>query len=329
MSSIKRLVLALAFVTGFALIAHDVAPVRGQTTGGGGVTPGGGRGLTSSGGTTTGPILFPDGTATNPSIAFSAEPALGFRRASASTVYFANNVSAVQLGIGPFAGANSMLLNGGNTGMTLGSTVNIGWTGGHEQNAVTVNLSRISNGLLGVGTGAVASFAGGLKLTTLQTVAGTGTQIGVPSTTIFSSLTATGSTGGGAEADVSSFTMPANTLSSNGMTLRFFACGKHAANANSTTFRMYFAGTLVQGSSQTVTGSGDIVCGEFEITRTSSTTAILFGDAHSPTGTFTQGHSERTGLDFTAGIILKYSVQAATTTNDLIGQLMRVEWKSS
>ena len=154
--------------------------------------------------------------------------------------------------------------------------------------------------------------------------AGTGTQTAKPGGRAYEDFTATGSTGGGAAADVSVFNVPANTLSANGNTLEVHACAAHAANANSTTFRLFIFGTSTSG--QTVTTSSGTVCGNIWVTRTSSTTASYMG-GDTTGAVLVQEVGRISGLDFTGALVIKYQVQAATTTNDLIGNLMTVDWQ--
>lgn len=100
------------------------------------------------------PTLAPDGTAASPSYAFQSNSALGFRSPQAAFVYLANNAANATLCIGPFGNANSECINGGGGQTTLGSTAQLGWSGGNEQNAVDMNMAR------GGTTGALRVFAG-------------------------------------------------------------------------------------------------------------------------------------------------------------------------
>jgi hypothetical protein len=158
----------------------------------------------------------------------------------------------------------------------------------------------------------------------ISATAGTGTATGkIGGVVIYNDFATTGSTGGGAEADVSSFTVPANTLSSNGQRLHVMACALHAANGNSTTFRPYI-NAVAQGTTTHAIASIP-VCMDVELTRTTSSTFTVHGFAHN-SSTFTQVATRQTSINFAASFIIKYAVQAATTTNDLIGNLMTVTW---
>lgn len=192
--------------------------------------------------------------------------------------------------------------------------------------SMPVVQSQVPNLLFGSASGVaqpIKATSNSLWVAIQGVTAGTGTQTGKVPVTIYADVTATGSTGGGAAADVSSYTMPANTLSANGQKLTFYAAAQHAANTNATTFQMFVFGTGL--STLANAGSGGMSAGIVTIQRTSSTTATVFGDEHSP-ATFAQIRTFLTGLDFTAPLIIKYQVTAATTTNDLIGNGMHVEW---
>lgn len=105
----------------------------------------------------TAPVLFPDGSSALPSIAFSGEPTLGLFRPGAGN-----------LGLNTSSGHVS--IDFAEDVFTFTSGLRFGWTNS-ATNAFTggldTGLSRISAGLLAVGTGAQGSFAGTLKLTGL------------------------------------------------------------------------------------------------------------------------------------------------------------------
>ena len=100
--------------------------------------------------TFTGQQIWIDGTAAVPATGFTSDTVLGFRRTGASVAYFANNASAVSFGIGPINSALGMQFNSGSAsaGVRLASGTGLGWTGGHEQNAIDTNLLRTSQGIV-------------------------------------------------------------------------------------------------------------------------------------------------------------------------------------
>lgn len=102
----RRLGLALATL----LLA--VPLVVAQQTGGGGITPAGGRPF-GAGGTVTGPIRFPDGTAPLPAMAFASEPTLGFWRSAAGTITNTGTLIAVVFNTSSNSGTYTVSNRGG------------------------------------------------------------------------------------------------------------------------------------------------------------------------------------------------------------------------
>jgi hypothetical protein len=152
--------------------------------------------------------------------------------------------------------------------------------------------------------------------------AGTGTATGKAPVTLFSDTTVTASVTIG-ETDGSTYTLPANTLSSNGMALRLYAAWQHAANANATTAKLYVNGTAILNTSNST--SGDAVSTEFRVIRTSATTASFSGVSLNPNGAYV---GSRGTVTIAAGstMIIKISVTGATTNGDLSTTFLRVEW---
>lgn len=148
--------------------------------------------------------------------------------------------------------------------------------------------------------------------------------------TLYASVVSTGSTGGGGLTQVDTFTLPSSTttgvMGTDGQDLAVHACAKHAANTNSTTFTPSILGQAMTGL--TVANSGGVGCGQWFVTRTSSSTATIWGSEHSSSG-FVQDRFLITGLDWTSASanIIKYSVNAPTSTNDLIGNNLHIVWQ--
>lgn len=85
-----------------------------QQTGGGGITPSGGR-PAGAGGDVSGPIRFPDGTAAAPAIAFTAEPGTGLRRSAANTLLL------------DLSGSDAYLWSNGSVGFTIHQNLPLQW----------------------------------------------------------------------------------------------------------------------------------------------------------------------------------------------------------
>lgn len=118
----------------------------------GGATPGAITGTTI---TATGQILSKDGDAASPGIARSAQPGTGF--------YFNNNTAAFSAG-----GTALMSING--NAVVNRSTYPMGWAAGADPVvAPDTAFSRLSAGVVGLGTGAQGSVAGQLYSQTLRT----------------------------------------------------------------------------------------------------------------------------------------------------------------
>ncbi len=102
------------------------------------------------------PGLFPDGSTSTPSVAFSASPTTGIFRSAAGGIGLTFN----QYTYGFFGSALSILQG-----------VPVAWTSSSNVDGGTdTGISRISAGVLGIGTGAQGSFAGTLKVDTVNAV---------------------------------------------------------------------------------------------------------------------------------------------------------------
>ena len=114
----------------------------------------------------SGASLFPDGTAALPSIAFSTDPASGFRLRAASIIDLS------------LAGATRIdyAYSGGNKWQSLVSDLVFGWSSG-DPSAATMDtaFSRTSAGAVALGNGTAADVTGTLKFTTLNLVGKTAT----------------------------------------------------------------------------------------------------------------------------------------------------------
>lgn len=155
---------------------------------------------------------------------------------------------------------------------------------------------------------------GTLSAAPVNIAAGTGSATGQVPCTLYHDTTVTPSVTSGETAG-STYTLPANTLSANGQMLRISASWTHAANANSTTFKLYFAGTAIVNS--TNASSGDIIGVEVRITRTSSTTATYHAIITSTGAGIGTQRIALGALSFTTTNDIHISVTGATTNGDL------------
>lgn len=170
--------------------------------------------------------------------------------------------------------------------------------------------------------GSTATVAGNMAVTgTLQGSAGTGTATGLVPITLYENTTVTNSVTSGETAG-STYSLPANTLSAVGQSLHIGAGWTHAANTNSTTYKLYFNGAAFISATTAI--SGDTVFTDFYVVRTTagyswhsvtiSSSAGLVGGRGTSTATFT------------SAIDTHISVTGATTNGDLSTNYMRVEW---
>lgn len=156
--------------------------------------------------------------------------------------------------------------------------------------------------------------------TTITSFAGTGTATGNCPITIYENTTVTPSVTTGETAG-STYSIPANTLSAVGQKLRISAGWTKAANANSTTYKLYFNGTAFINVASAV--SGDSIFTDFEIVRTAA--GYSWHNFTASGAGVTGGHGTSTAT-FTGAIDTHISVTGATTNGDLSTNYMRVEW---
>ena len=77
------------------------------------------------------------------------------------------------------------------------------------------------------------------------------------------------------ETDLWTYSLPEGTLDTDGKTLRITAWGTTAANTNSKTVKLYFAGTVIRSSTTTTSAAGWMATGV--VTRTSASNAAAAG----------------------------------------------------
>ncbi|MDH4172146.1 MAG: hypothetical protein OEW90_05030 [Betaproteobacteria bacterium] len=85
--------------------------------------------------------LGPNGSFAAPTFAFASQTALGFHRRATGSVYFYDNAGSWEMGWGNRDSTASITMSASN-GLTLASTVLLGWTSGLETNAKDTILQR-------------------------------------------------------------------------------------------------------------------------------------------------------------------------------------------
>jgi hypothetical protein len=142
---------------------------------------------------------------------------------------------------------------------------------------------------------------------------GTGTDTQCRATGVLSYSTSANASTSNTETDLFSYTLPANTLSRNGMVIRVTAGGITAANANNKTVQLYF-GTGTKAAVNSA-ANGKAWRGVWDIMRTSLSGQVLFS-AGATDGENCLNQSLVTSQDETAAITIKTTGQG-TTDNDI------------
>lgn len=123
-------------------------------------------------------------------------------------------------------------------------------------------------------------------------------------------------TGGGAEVDLGSFTLPANVLQNVEDSLHLIIRGNFGSSSLSRTIKVYFAGTLLGSFGSSVASTVfdiDVILVVTDATVSDSTVTAFFTEYH--VGSSISGGMQRTdvtGLDLTTTKILKAT---STTTS--------------
>jgi hypothetical protein len=153
--------------------------------------------------------------------------------------------------------------------------------------------------------------------------AGSGTQTGNAPVTIYKNATPVSSTIAGGETDAQVYTMPANTLSADGQAVRCYSHFLKAANANSVTIKVYFAGTAVTNLTRTTSGEQEAF--EWMFTRNSS--SVMRGLMTGSENSVSVGSATGVGsVNFASSIIIKTTVTGATADGDVTAEYLRCEW---
>lgn len=104
--------------------------------------------------------------------------------------------------------------------------------------------------------------------------AGSGTATYVPQGPLTVNTTSTQTGADTNETDLWSYTLPANTLNTNGMGVRVTAWGSFATNGNTKTIRPYFAGSNLGGQGTTASNQGWRM--QWVVIRTGASTQVAY-----------------------------------------------------
>jgi hypothetical protein len=137
---------------------------------------------------------------------------------------------------------------------------------------------------------------------------------------------------GTSQTDLYTYTIPANTLTTNGDIIDIESAGFFTDATATMDLQIHFNGSSIEGTNPlTLTGTTHWSV-KGRIIRTSSSTSrstvtFTIGDG---TGQQCTGNASSTSLDFTSGIVLKITATAGgagASTGDILGHLWTVEFK--
>lgn len=221
----------------------------------------------------------------------------------------ASNAASIQSGVGL-----STVYFVSDTGLGGGSETLPTAANGYRNTAAGIKLGSVSINAYGTtGNNAAMVFANGAS---------------VPiSGTMSVQTTVVGNVGGGTD-DMMTYTIPANTLGSNGRTLRITAWGSTANNANAKTLAHSFGGSATLSQSMTTS-----IAGRWKVTlvinRTASGAQDWTYEMHEGTATLSATDKSAiahgtTSITDSATIVSKFTA-AATADNDITQEGMIVE----
>lgn len=125
------------------------------------------------------------------------------------------------------------------------------------------------------------------------------------------------------EDTIASFTLPANSLNSNGQALRIRAIFKHAANTNGVTFKLYFGATSLSSGSEAA--SGEILDMELLVIRRGSSSCLVVENLKDADGAAAPAIASNTD-DLTTNLVIKATVQGASSGADGLLESLQVEF---
>ena len=135
--------------------------------------------------------------------------------------------------------------------------------------------------------------------------------------------TAVGNVGAG-EDDLITYTLPAATLSVDGMGVRITAFGQTANNANAKTVKMYFGSTNMATIGLDANSVGGWVY-QATVIRTAAATQIAHVNMAAHWVTFKSGGNNTAPTETLSGAVTIKCTGAATTTDDIVNSMLMVE----
>ena len=191
-----------------------------------------------------------------------------------------------------------------------------------------VALARNAANVMEVNTGVAGTFADmRARLITESMGAGTGTTTRVGLANVQTSSAGVGNGADTTDDTLFTYTLPLNSLSTNGKSMRIRAWGKLAANANNKTVKLWFAGTAIV-SSGVITFNAKDWSADIELTRIDATHVSCVGTYYDDTATaeIVTVTANLVVADLAANTsILKVTGASPTTgaANDVLGHGMK------
>jgi len=158
----------------------------------------------------------------------------------------------------------------------------------------------------------------------LRTLSGTSTSYARVGGTINVNTTAVGNVGAG-EDDLITYTIPANTLSTNGDRIQFQMAGTFAANANTKRVRIKFGATTLLDTTALIFNGADWSA-EGVVVRTGATTQKAFCAFRSGSAVLTSTSDYTTPAETLSGTVVLKATGEATSNNDIVEEFHTVEW---
>lgn len=197
----------------------------------------------------------------------------------------------------------------------------INWT------STTSNLNTSGTAATGnltvTGTG---SFTGNLSTEGELTIdAASGTETAKVGGVIHVDTTAVGNVGSG-EDDLITYTLPANTLDTNGQIIKITAAGTTASNGNNKTIKLYLGSTELTSASANTPNDQDW-CFEAIIIRKGSSSQVSLVKFFSNDSSDDTVDVLQDSEDLTTNLVIKCTGEA-TSDDDIVQELMVIEWKN-
>ena len=156
--------------------------------------------------------------------------------------------------------------------------------------------------------------------------AGTGSETFYPTGPIVIDLGNVGTAANTTETTLKTYSLPANTLSSNDMYVDIEAWGSTASNANTKTIRLYFGGTTLGANNITTAPNGLGWMYRARVYRTGAATQIAVGNYHvgpNNNDVITASPTET----LSGAVVIKCTgTNGTASANDIVCHGMRVTW---